>query len=126
MRKLLKRRYVWLGLVLPLGIAASVAVILASPSRVNQANFDRIQEGMNKAEVAAILGEVDQNLVSFRMTDTGVSPVAGGSWRDGPSWISVSFDNDKVFAKEIYFATAWETITWYAKNGAAKIGVKWD
>jgi 4-amino-4-deoxy-L-arabinose transferase-like glycosyltransferase len=42
MRKLLKRWYVWLGLVLLLGLAGSVALILANPSRITQENFDRI------------------------------------------------------------------------------------
>jgi len=42
MAKLLKRWYVWLGLVLLLGLAGSVAMILANPSQITQANFDRI------------------------------------------------------------------------------------
>ena len=57
MRKLLKRWYVWLGLVLLLGLAGSMALILAKPSRITQANLDRIHEGMNRAEVTAILGD---------------------------------------------------------------------
>ena len=44
MRKLLKRWYVWLGLVLLLGFAASVASISFSQSRITRANFDRIQK----------------------------------------------------------------------------------
>jgi hypothetical protein len=50
MRKLLKRWYVWLGLVLLLGLAGSVALIWSSQGRITQANFDRIQEGMGLQE----------------------------------------------------------------------------
>ena len=46
MRKLLKRWYVWLGLVLLLGFAGSVALICPGRGRITQANFDRIQEGI--------------------------------------------------------------------------------
>jgi hypothetical protein len=31
-----------------------------------------------------------------------------------------------VIVKTLHLATAWETLQWYAKKGAAKIGVKWD
>jgi hypothetical protein len=125
MAKLLRRWYVWLGLVLLLGLAGSVVVILVSPSQITQANFDRIQEGMNKAEVTALLGAVDGHLATHRRPVPGVIPVAGGFWRDGPNWLSVSFDNDDdtVSAKEIHLATAWETLQWYAKKGAEKLGI---
>jgi hypothetical protein len=126
MRKLLKRWYVWLGLVLLMGLPGSMAVILAKPSRITQANLDRIHEGMNRAEVTAILGDGEKTIVSLRMTVTGVIPAPGGSWHDGPNWITILFDNGKVSAKEIHLATPWETLHWYAKMGAAKIGVKWD
>ncbi|HEV3447035.1 MAG TPA: hypothetical protein VG099_20520 [Gemmataceae bacterium] len=58
MRKLLKRWYVWLGLVLLLGLAGSVALICSDRGRITQANFDRIQEGMTEAEVMARIGFV--------------------------------------------------------------------
>ena len=32
----------------------------------------------------------------------------------------------KVSEEEIHLATAWETLQWYAKRGAAKIGIKSD
>jgi hypothetical protein len=44
MRKLLKRWYIWLGLVLLLGLAGSAALVCSSRSRITQANFDRIQK----------------------------------------------------------------------------------
>jgi hypothetical protein len=42
MRKLLKRWYVWLGVVLVLGLAGSVVLILTNPSRITQENFSAI------------------------------------------------------------------------------------
>jgi|GEM_PF-4460220 len=43
MRKLLKRWYVWLALLLLLGLAVSVSMILAGASRINQESCDRIR-----------------------------------------------------------------------------------
>jgi hypothetical protein len=129
MRKLLKRWYLWLGLVLLLGLAGSVALIYANPGRITQANFDRIQKGMNYDEVIAILGEsrfggdLDLDVIDLK-------------WREGANWISVAFNISAdlegqpfgwiVCDKTLHLATPWETLQWYAKKGAAKIGVKWD
>jgi hypothetical protein len=127
MRKLLKRWYVWLGLVLLLGLAGSVALICSGRGRITQANFDRIQIGISYDETTAILGEDE-----FPVRQGGV---AGGisfefrRWRDrrdGPSWILVCLTDHKVSKKEIHLATGWETLRWYAKKGAEKIGVKWN
>jgi hypothetical protein len=57
MRKLFKLWYVWLGLVLLLGLAGSAALIYANPGGITQANFDRIQNGMSLEDVEAILLE---------------------------------------------------------------------
>jgi hypothetical protein len=112
MRKLLKRWYVWLGLLLVLGLAASVALICSGRGRITQANFDRIQEGMSVGEIRDMLGAPD-----FHFWD----------WNDGPNSISVSFDDQGlVKGKRIHLATTWETLKWHAKKGAAKIGVNWD
>ncbi|HEV3082366.1 MAG TPA: hypothetical protein VGY66_21460 [Gemmataceae bacterium] len=122
MRKLLKRWYVWLGLVLLLGLAGSATLILANPSRITQANFDRIHKGMSLDEVKAILGEWQFG--------TGGLATTTDAWVEGENWISVEFTFDggkaTVCDKSIHLATAWETLQWYAKKGAAKIGVKWQ
>jgi hypothetical protein len=57
MRKLLKRWYFWLCLLLVLGLAGSVALILANAhaSRITQANYDRIQDEMSWAGPAFML-----------------------------------------------------------------------
>jgi hypothetical protein len=74
-----------------------------------------------------ILGEADDDFKGFhRMTITSGHAYETRYWRNGPSRVSMSFDNGKVCEKEVHFATAWETLTWYAKKGAAKIGLKWD
>ncbi|HEV3081684.1 MAG TPA: hypothetical protein VGY66_18035 [Gemmataceae bacterium] len=123
MGKLLKRWYVWLGLVLLLGLAGSVALISFSQSRVTQANFDRIQEGMSLEEVKAILGEEKGGDVP---SSFAAWLIGSHCWEHGPNRIDVRFLNDSAIEKHLHLATAWETLEWYAKKGAAKIGVKWD
>ena len=66
MPRLLKRWYVWLGLVLLLGLAGSVMLIYSSRSRITQANFELVREGMTKAEVLAVLGGCQQELTGRR------------------------------------------------------------
>ncbi|SRR5260370_39975843 len=124
MRKLLKRWYVWLGLVLLLGFAGSAALICALPSRITQENFDRIRDGTTEAEVEAILGPPSEEW--FYETDLGVR-TGWRQWNDGPTRISVHFHQRMARAETKIFhnATTWETMQWYAKKGAAKIGITW-
>ena len=84
MRNLLKRWYVWLGLVLLLGLTGSAALIYANPSRITQANFDRIQKGMSLDEVTAILSARELGSASL-----GVAQV---NWHEGENWISVDLE----------------------------------
>jgi hypothetical protein len=129
MGKLLKRWYFWLGLVLLLGLAGSAALIWSGGGRITQANFELVREGMTKAEVLALLGDCQQEFTG-KHCDDGKKwrPIHAPLWREGPDWIRVFVDDDddKVYSKEIHFATASETLQWYAKRGAAKIGIKWD
>jgi hypothetical protein len=122
MRKLFKRWYVWLGLVLLLGLAGSVVLIYASRSRsgITQANFDRIQRKMSVMEVVELVGKPTAEVPARD------GAMAGCYWRDGPDYFTVWFNHEKVEVKTGHFATAWETLQWYAKKGAEKIGVKWD
>jgi hypothetical protein len=125
MQKLLKRWYIWLGLVLLLGLAASMALILANAnaSRITQANYDRIQDGMSLAEVQAILGKYE----SWGSIEDGDGiRLEIALWAHGPNRIVVGFWNGGADEKNMHLATASETLQWYAKKGAAKIGVKWD
>jgi hypothetical protein len=124
MRKLLKRWYVWLGLVLLLGLAGSVALICGGRGRITQANFDRIQDGMGLNEVEQILGEPDGGIIAGGAVSIYFQSL---DWNDGPSSITVDFGgNGRVTNKWIHSATAWETLQWYAKKGAEKVGIKWD
>jgi hypothetical protein len=126
MRKLLKRWYVWLGLFFVLGFAASAGMILANPSRINQENFDRIQGGMTEEDVIGILGKGRPEPPPVDFWTKNVY------WESGPNQIRVIFHlthtppSAKVSRKSFHRATPWETLQWYAKKGAAKIGVKWD
>jgi hypothetical protein len=126
MRKLLKRWYVWLGLVLLLGLAGSVALICSGRGRITQANFDRIQEGMTEAEVIAILGE-PMGQIATMSRNPSLPPISGPVWKDRGSQIVVFFDQSgSCRHKDIRVATIRETLQWYAKKGAEKIGVTWD
>jgi hypothetical protein len=121
MRWLLKRWYVWLGLLLLLlGLTGSAALIYSSRSRITQENFDRIQDGMSESEVTAILGDA-----SVRR-----NPIAGREatfvcyWYDSSpinSWVIIGFADWKVSTRDGHFATTRETLTRYAKNGLQKI-----
>jgi hypothetical protein len=115
-----------LYLVLLLGLAGSVALVWSGQSRITQANFDRIQGGMTEEDVIGILGEGRPEPPPFDFWTKNIY------WESGPNQIRVIFDvthtppSAKVFRKSFHRATPWETLQWYAKKGAAKIGVKWD
>ena len=125
MAKLLRRWYVWLGLVLLLGFAGSVALICSSQGRITQANVDRINADMTQEEVTAILGDPGRAIVVGFARDP-LRPVQGLCWEDGRNSIIVYFENGHVLSMTPHFATSWETLQWYARKGAAKIGVNWD
>jgi hypothetical protein len=119
MSRLLKRWYVWLGLVLLLGLAGSVAIICANPGGITQANFERIQNGMSLEDVEAILWK-GESAAMFNGT-----PVHA-TWEHGPNRITVVFYNGSVDGKQLNLASPWQNLQWYAKKGAAKIGIKWN
>jgi hypothetical protein len=104
MRKLLKRWYVWLGLVLLLGLAGSVALILGNASQITQANLDRIQDGMSEEEVTAILGSA-----GARLSDADSETQ---TWKNTPSVIAITFRHGVVIEKRGRIATAWQTLQW--------------
>ena len=121
--RLLTRRTLRICAAVLLGIVVLGAWFLLPRSRITQENFDRIQKGMTYDDVSAILGDPTPLLAN---------PLVSGSWEeawsDGPSTIHVNFKtfNGQVVGKALHLATAWETLTWYAKKGAAKAGVKWN
>jgi len=119
MPRLLKRWYVWLGLVLVLGFAGSVALICSGRGRITQANFDRIQDRMSIEDVEAILWK-DDGLWTFVGGGTRIS---SHRWDSGPNWVRVDFVDAIVDDKELHLATTWETLQWHAKKGAEKLGI---
>ena len=118
MRWLLKCWYFWLGAVLLLGLAGSVALICSSRS-LTQERFDRIQMGMTFEEVVAILGEP----IPFGAGSLGRE---SWTWEQCQDQITVVFEGRDACYKELHLATASEKLRWYTKKGLAKIGVNWD
>jgi len=104
-----------------LGLAGSVAPICSGPNRITQENFDRIHEGMSPEEVRKILGKDDRQVhVPTSEVTTEVD-----RWQLGPNRIVVRFTDGRLDEKDLHLATALEILQWYAKKGAAKVGVKW-
>jgi hypothetical protein len=115
------RRTLWLSTTVLLVVMAS-AWFFVPRSRVTKANFDRIRDGMSLEEVNAILGVPDESSSMFT-SDTVILYIG---WENGPNWLFATIENGAVRGKEIHLAAAWETLSWYAKKGAKKIGVNWD
>jgi hypothetical protein len=116
--RLPRRRKLWLSAALLLAVAAGAWLL------VPRNRFDRIHDGMSKNEVCAIIGGPGELVEMFVHGQEFVAET--WSWRDGPNQIIVEFDDGKASGKVLHVATAWETLIWYAKHGAQKIGVKWD
>ncbi len=73
---------------------------------------------MSLEEVEAILGEDEGGDM--------LGTVQGYRWKHGPNRIYVRFFNGGVDQKKLHLATGWETLRWYAKAGAEKIGITWQ
>ncbi len=81
---------------------AGAAVLLASAllagcgSKITQENFDKIQTGMSREDVKAILGEPTES------SGVSVGTISGDSWvwkKDG-TVITIQFVGGKVLAKQ--------------------------
>ena len=130
MRKLLKRWYVCLGVVVLLGLAGSAALIYSNPSRITRANFDRIQSGMTRDEVQAILGKAERctkwrGRFQAGLPREGIRDGSGEIWEwdRGAVALVMVFDKDTLWVKKIRLRTVSDTLIWHAKKGAAKIGI---
>jgi hypothetical protein len=126
--RLPRRRTLWLSAVLLLATVVGASLFVPR-SRITQANLDRIHNGMTEQEIKAIVGEPGPTDAYDELRLAWIAFGADESrctWRNGPNWIDVDFREGRAYQKDGHFATAWETVTWYAKKGAAKIGVKWD
>jgi hypothetical protein len=74
-------------------LAASLS---ACGSKINQSNFDKVQNGMTKEEVAAILGSPTE---TSSINIGGLSGTAS-TWKSDSGEISIQFVNNRVQAKQ--------------------------
>jgi outer membrane protein assembly factor BamE (lipoprotein component of BamABCDE complex) len=87
------RKRIWFGLaclLLALGTTSSALILTREQSKVNKANFDKLEEGMTKVQVECILGsrgtEVDY------ISNSSVESMVYESFGPGPkTTIIVSF-----------------------------------
>jgi hypothetical protein len=115
MRRLLKRWYFWLTvLVVMPALFIVICLIYSGQGPINQANFDRIQEGMTAEQVAAILGP-PTNRPNF--TNSLI-------WVNGPDVIAVDLgDTGRVIGKAYNPPTAWRRLRWHVNNWLARRGL---
>jgi len=85
--------YRFIRFVAVLLLAASLA---ACGSRINQSDFDKVQNGMTKEEVAAILGSPTE---TSSINIGGLSGTAS-TWKSDSGEISIQFVNNRVQAKQ--------------------------
>jgi hypothetical protein len=71
--------------------------LLACSSRINPANFEKIQTGMTMAQVTAILGEPTES----SSVDVAVFSGTVSKWKKGDVTITIQFVNGKVVAKQL-------------------------
>lgn len=71
--------------------------LAACGSRINQADFEKIQTGMTMAQVTAILGEPKES----SSVDVAVFSGTVSKWQAGDVTITVQFVNGKVVAKQL-------------------------
>jgi outer membrane protein assembly factor BamE (lipoprotein component of BamABCDE complex) len=84
-----------LGMLVALVLCAFCLV--ACGSRINQANFEKVQTGMTMAQVTTILGEPTES----SSVDVAVFSGTVSKWKAGDVTITVQFVNGKVVAKQL-------------------------
>ena len=77
-------------------IPVALLVLLAACSKITQENFDKVRDGMTRAEVESILGTPTES------SSAGVAGISGGSatWKGEAGTITIQFFNDKVRMKQ--------------------------
>jgi outer membrane protein assembly factor BamE (lipoprotein component of BamABCDE complex) len=88
-------------LKIKLGIVGALVLctfcLVACGSRINSANFEKIQTGMTMAQVTVILGEPTES----SSVDVAVFSGTVSKWRAGDVTITIQFVNGKVVAKQL-------------------------
>lgn len=83
------------------GLLAAVALLVAvagcATARLSSANYDKIQNGMSRGEVAALIGEPDGAIVGNLMGMAG----GGAYWRESDTTVVIQFVDDKVVGKQM-------------------------
>jgi hypothetical protein len=76
-------------------LIAFLAVVVTGCSKVTKANYDKIENGMSRADVEKILGKGEAS-------GGGVGDISGAivKWaKNDDVWITITFANDKVVTK---------------------------
>lgn len=74
----------------------AVAFLAGCGSKISQTNFDKIEKGMTRDQVIALLGEPSD---SSSLSLGGLSGTSA-EWTDGKATISIQFLNEKVTLKQ--------------------------
>jgi hypothetical protein len=90
------------------------ACFLAPRSRLTQTNFDRVQQGMTREEVQAILGDGEL----YYLTTGQVC-----KWDSGSIFVVGVFRGNRLRGKRIQVRTVSEILSWYAERGTEKLGL---
>ena len=79
-----------------LALVALIALTAAACSKITQENFDKVNDGMSRAEVEAILGAPTE------AASAGIVGISGTSatWKGEAGTITIQFFNDKVRLKQ--------------------------
>lgn len=104
-----KRRYLISTVVIAAGVCVALAVFAMLPTHpgVTKANFDRIEKGMTRAEVEAVLGIESTPLLEIRKW---LPSTSGEVWHhaDGSS-ATIMFDNGRVYI--MHWSESTESLT---------------
>lgn len=79
-----------------MSLLTALLFLTACGSKLNQENFDQIENGMPKEKVVALLGEPTETSSLQLGGLSGTSAV----WDDGKTRITIQFINDKVKVKQ--------------------------
>src|SRR5437588_8036289 len=110
----LSRRTFWVSAATWILVLVVGAWFLMPRSKLNQANFDKISDGMTEEEVTAILGEPERKVEGVMIRIEGAVTLA--VWSNGLDRIGIVFRKGKVLEKHVELATAWEKLKWHIGN----------
>lgn len=75
---------------------ALIVLVVSACTKITQENFDKVADGMSRAEVEAILGAPTE------ASSAGIAGISGTSatWKGEVGTITIQFFNDKVRLKQ--------------------------